>query len=305
MKKIMAFVSVMAAFAAVAVADTLSLAEARGRIGEAVLNPAVMTSTMKMLSAADQKIFLADCNDAIAKMPGSGDTKASAFLVANRAALKGAAKGNVAALIAEVFATVPTEALTVINERFASDLFNRASDPSVVYTDDQFVGISKAVMAAVAERNSKTDGAAVRNAFAVLMLVRASNGTPADLAEKLSDSLPAENRQTIVKEWIPAAMDGNYDPMLGAADAGMQPNASAVLRIAGPQTLETMLADVSSSIAGADASKAASFNNVVDVVTTIQAATPDLGMDSGLDRRPLFRVEPNGYQWQTIGSGER
>ena len=154
MTKIFAVLFSLAASALFAAEATISLAEARGKIGEAVVNPAVMTSTMKMLPADSQKAFLADCNEAIGKMPGSAETKAAAYLTVNRAALKGAAKGNVLALLAEVFATVPPEALTVINERFAADLFNRAADPSVVYTDSQFTRIAESVMENVTSRTA-------------------------------------------------------------------------------------------------------------------------------------------------------
>lgn len=319
MNKIFTFLSVLMAFAAAAADGNLSLAEARAKIGDAVVNPAVMTSTMKQLSAADQKSFLADCNEAISKMPGSSETKAASFLSVNRAALKGAAKGNVSVLLAEVFATVPPEDLTVINERFASELFNRAADPSVSYTDDQFVDIAQTVMQSVTNRTAMTDGAAVRNVFAVIMLVRASNGTPPDLAAKLVAGLPADTQKVALEEWIPSAMgeNRNYDPMLGAANAGTQPNSSLVLQIAGSQTLDAMLSDLNAEIVGADASKAASFQNSSDVVTTVHVATPDLGTGSGLDRRPFhFPIrrkagfidkdegdyeEPGGYQWQTIG----
>jgi hypothetical protein len=304
MSKLLTFVLVASVCSAVAADGLLSLAEARAKIGDAVVNPAMMTSTMKQLSAADQKAFLADCNEAISKMPGSGETKAASYLNVNRAALKGAAKGNVASLIAEVFATVPPEALTVINERFAADLFNRAADPSAVYTDEQFANIAETVMTSVKNRTTQTDGAAVRNVFAVLMLLRASNGTPADLAQKLVSSLPAETQKVALEEWIPSAMseERNYDPMLGVVDAGEQPNASLVLQIAGPQSLDALLADINAGGVGPDAAKAATFQNASDVVTTLHVATPDIGLDAGLDRRPFYYREPDGYQWQTIGA---
>ncbi len=286
----------------------LSLAEARGKIGEAVVNPSVMTSLVKQLSAADQKSFLADCNEAVSKMPGSAESKAATYLAVNRAALKGAAKGNLSDMLAEVFATVPPESLTVVNERFAADLFNRAANPAETFTDERFVNIAKSVMTSVTNRMVKTDGAAVRETFAILMLVRASNGTPADLASTLAAYLPEDARKSAVGEWIPEAMSErrNYDPMLGVvADGGVLPNSAVVLQIAGPQKLEMMLSDLNSGIAGADALNAASFKNVGDVVTTLPVATPDIGLDSGLDRRPFKYTEPDGYQWQTIGGGRK
>lgn len=284
----------------------LSLAEARGKIGEAVVNPSVMTSLVKQLSAADQKSFLADCNEAVSKMPGSAESKAATYLAVNRAALKGAAKGNLSDMLAEVFATVPPESLTVVSERFAADLFNRAANPAETFTDERFVNIAKSVMTSVTNRMVKTDGAAVRETFAILMLVRASNGTPADLASTLAAYLPEDARKSAVDEWIPEAMSErrNYDPMLGTVNAGVIPNASLVLQIAGPQQMDALFGDLNSGAVGEAAVKAASFQNAGDVVTTVQVAMPDIGVDAGLDRRPMYYKEPDGYQWQTIG-GQR
>lgn len=284
----------------------LSLAEARGKIGEAVVNPSVMTSLVKQLSAAEQKSFLADCNEAVSKMPGSAESKAATYLAVNRAALKGAAKGNLSDMLAEVFATVPPESLTVVNERFAADLFNRAANPAETFTDERFVNIAKSVMTSVTNRMVKTDGAAVRETFAILMLVRASNGTPADLASTLAAYLPEDARKSAVDEWIPEAMSErrNYDPMLGTVNAGVIPNASLVLQIAGPQQMDALFGDLNSGAVGEAAVKAASFQNAGDVVTTVQVAMPDIGVDAGLDRRPMYYKEPDGYQWQTIG-GQR
>lgn len=284
----------------------LSLAEARGKIGEAVVNPSVMTSLVKQLSAAEQKSFLADCNEAVSKMPGSAESKAATYLAVNRAALKGAAKGNLSDMLAEVFATVPPESLTVVSERFAADLFNRAANPAETFTDERFVNIAKSVMTSVTNRMVKTDGAAVRETFAILMLVRASNGTPADLASTLAAYLPEDARKSAVDEWIPEAMSErrNYDPMLGTVNAGVIPNASLVLQIAGPQQMDALFGDLNSGAVGEAAVKAASFQNAGDVVTTVQVAMPDIGVDAGLDRRPMYYKEPDGYQWQTIG-GQR
>jgi hypothetical protein len=144
-----------------------------------------------------------------------------------------------------------------------------------------------------------------RNTFAILMLLRASNGTPSNLGETLSAFLPAGSKETVLKEWIPEAMGEtrNYDPILGAVDAGEQPNHSLVLQMMGPQELGAMLGDLNSASAGA--SKAATFQNAADVVTTVQIATPDIGVGAGLDRRPFYYREPDGYQWQTSGARKK
>ena len=247
-------VAVFAAPQAAATSDgakTLPLAEARQKIDGVVDGSESIASLIKQLSAEDQLTFLGDVNKAVSKMPASVEEKTAKHLNLNHAALKAVkGSGNVAALLAEVFATVPPEALTVINERFASDLFNRATDPKVTYTDAQFTDIALKIMETVNKRTAETDNASTRSAFAILMLLRASNGTPADLEDKLIATLPnADARELAKSEWIPSALgkDGRelgYEPILASADAGRRPDFDFVLVIAGPQLLDSLLQDV-------------------------------------------------------------
>ena len=227
-----------------------SLADARGKIDKAIESPDLMKEIMQGLSAEDQKKFLADVNKAIGDMPASIEEKTAKFLNINHAALKSAQEGNTAALLAEVFATVSPEALTVINERFASDLVNRAANPNVTYTDEQFTKLALGVMKVVNERTEETDNGSTRSAFAILMFVRASNGTPEDLADKLIETLKHDDAKELAKdEWIPAALgkggrEQGYEPILASADAGRRPDFAQVLVIAGPQYLESILEDI-------------------------------------------------------------
>ena len=250
----MQVVAVLAAPQAAAKSDgvkTLPLAEARQKIDGVVDGSESIASLIKQLSAEDQLTFLGDVNKAVSKMPASVEEKTAKHLNLNHAALKAVkGSGNVAALLAEVFATVPPEALTVINERFASDLFNRATDPKVTYTDAQFTDIALKIMETVNKRTAETDNASTRSAFAILMLLRASNGTPADLEDKLIATLPnADARELAKSEWIPSALgkDGRelgYEPILASADAGRRPDFDFVLVIAGPQLLDSLLQDI-------------------------------------------------------------
>ena len=235
------------AFAACAVfGQGLSLSDARAKVGDAIADPSVMAATTQQLSAEDQVKFLADVNAAIAKMPGSAETKAAAYLDANRAALKSAAKGNLPNLLAEVFATVPPEALTVLNESLAADSFNRSANPSVTYTDEQYVDLAKKTLEVIAKRNAEADDGAVRTGFAILMFTRASNGSPAGLADTLAAVLPEASQDVAKKEWFPAALaegeDKSYDPML-ETDA-LLPNEQVVNRLAHARSLATLLDDL-------------------------------------------------------------
>jgi len=228
----------------------ISLADARSRIDKAIETPAVMTAIMKHLSAEDQKQFLGDVNKAISDLPASVEEKSAKFLIVNHAALKGSAKGNVTTLLAEVFATVPPEALTVINERFAIDLLSRSSDAGATYSDEQFEKIALDVMAKVNERCEEMDNAAPRSAFAILMLLRASDGSPADLADKLIDTLKTDEAKEMARnEWIPSSMGKedrpqSYESILASADAGRRPDLEFVLVIAGPQFGDSILHDI-------------------------------------------------------------
>ena len=231
----------------------MSLADARGKIDQAIESPELMKEIMKQLSAEDQKQFLADVNKAIGDMPASVEEKTAKFLNINHVALKAAQSGNTTALLAEMFATVPPEALTVINERFAVDLVNRAANPNVTYTDEQYAKLAVETMKVVNERTEEADNGSARSTFAILMFLRASNET-GDALEKLQDqlvdTLKHDDAKELAKdEWIPSALgkDGrkaNYEPLLASADAGQGPDPAQVLVIAGPQHLDAILVDL-------------------------------------------------------------
>lgn len=251
MKKIvMTALSLVAAFAA----QAISLSDARAQIAACIADSDKMTSVMKSLDAGDQVAFLSEVNEAIAAMPGAAEAKAAAYLNTNKAALLGAAKGNLTTLVAEVFATVPVEVLPVLSERLAADLLNRGSDPTKSYSDEQFTKISLAVMEKVNARTASLEDGAVRSTFAIVMMVEASNGTPASLTETLIETLPESARDSARNEWIPSALgkssDGtaveqSYEPMLAdSGTAAEQPVNFVVLRLAGPQILHSLLADV-------------------------------------------------------------
>ena len=69
--------------------ETTSLVDARKQIVASISNPAVMTATVKQLSAEDQRQYLADVVAAVGKMPGSQEEKAASYLSVCRAALRG------------------------------------------------------------------------------------------------------------------------------------------------------------------------------------------------------------------------
>lgn len=218
--------------------EAMPRSEWHARVGESAQNAQALRSTMKQVAPAEQAAFLAEVNEAIAKMPGSDEVKGALFYAANSAAVKSAAKGNLANVLAEVFATVPPEYLTDINERFAKELFSRTANPSRTFTDEAYEALAKKTMETVNARCAKAENAGVRETFAILMFLHASNGTPANLAETLVATLPDEkDRARALNEWIKPAMgDGQeqtYDPMLGVAQAGEEPDHAVVTTLTG------------------------------------------------------------------------
>ncbi len=303
MKKLIMMVTVALAAAVFAQEKTMSLADARGKIGDVVANPASMTEVIQQLSADDQKAYVAAVNEAISKMPGSANEKTAKYLAVNEAALKGAKKGNLTALVAEVFATVPTESLTVLNERFAKDLFSRSADPSKVYTDEQLLTISRNVMSAVRERTASSDDAEARNTFAILMMVRASEGTPANLKETLLDELKDDATRDRADKGIAAAMAENksYDKILDGTNAGDEPSAEIVLQLAGPQLQVALLSDLVSSGGFLKGSYTSSLNALVQDTIEPGLAQIPRTLDTRAKYNPLYqRGESTGYEGQII-----
>ena len=269
MKRLSIFILILGVAAATPVASAATSASgnsaavsspmiaARSQITAIIAKPALMTSVMKTLSAKEQLAFVAEVNAAIAAMNGSETEKAVLFLNVNRAALDGAVKGNLTAVVAEIYATVPVYALTVINESFAANVFNRAANPKVTYTDRQFIQISQNVLKAIGERLKTVPDSGVRNGFAALMMIRASNTATEEVKAAIIASLPAAVQETAKNEWFPAALaEGeaqSYETMLGMTEEVIAKqqleirdiNVQHILRIAGVQDNEAMLGDLS------------------------------------------------------------
>lgn len=301
MKKLLMVIAMALAGTLVAQDKAMTLADARGKIGDVIADPASITAVMKQLSAADQTAYLAEVNAAISKMPGSTDEKTQKFLDVDTAALKGAKEGNLTTLLAEVFATVPPNSLTVINERFAADMFNRKADPSKTYTDEQYTAIAKNVLDKVQDRTATADNAGVRNTFAILMLVRASEGSPADLRDTLVNDLrdPA-TKELAQNEWISPALgqgqEKTYDPMLGAADAGDEPDLSIALTVPTTLALDALAGDLANDISLGDSASSFTekispiFDDPMDPILSSELSAG--GVAGGLSRLPRT-TDPN------------
>ncbi len=303
MKKIlMTGIAAIAAFVAVG-ARGMTLAEAAAKVADAAESPSAMASVMKELSAEAQVKFLASVNGAIEKMPVSEADKAEKFLAANKAAMQNAAKGNLSTLLAETYATVPLSALTVINERFAADLFNRSADGKRV-SDEMMKSNALVAVEAVKDRTAKGDvsNSAERNAFAALTFIRASEGSPADLRDALLAGLPAEAKS----EWIPAALGegepASYDAILGGEGAASNAQAPSSILPQAPASLTGALAADLSGTVDDNGRTTSSFTDAV--LDPNQYALPASGADFGLDGRVPRTQNPDNPWYNGAKRGE-
>ena len=235
----------MSAFAFAASAPTMTWQEALKQVGPASKDSATLKSTMAKLSDADQLAFLDAVNKAIANQPGSAEAKSAAFVVSSKAALSSASRANKTAMLAEIYATVPPAYLTDVNENFAKVEVNRGSA-----SDEEFANRARGTTTRIAARNATADNSSIRTTFAILMFLRASNGTPTNLVNELVAKLPPASQSVAATSWIPSAMkDGDphrYDPMLGAANAGEEPNHVVVgnMLVSWPSIQDALLGDL-------------------------------------------------------------
>lgn len=226
--------------------------EWHAKVGECALDPVVLKATISQLSSGDKTAFIAEVNEAISKMPGSAEVKAAQFLAANRAAVRGVGSADRGAALAEIYATVPPESLTVINEEFAKSEFSR----SATMGDEQFLRIVSNAMSRIAQRCASAESGALRACFAGLMFIRAAGNSTDAAINAVIAALPAESQQEARDTWIPSALGKeqaqSYDSMLAAAQAGEEPDHVTVIGIYSQQIVDSMLADLQAGVLPAE-----------------------------------------------------
>ena len=286
----------------------LSKAEWQAKVGDCANDPSAMKSIIAQVPAAEQADFVANVNAAIAKKPGSAESKAADFYAANKAAVSGATDKS--AVLAEVYATVPVEYLTDINERFATELFSRNANPEKPVSDKSFVELSTNALAVVNKRCESAENAGVRQTFAALMFVRASGGSPEGLVNTYVSQMTDSQAKESAAGWISEATgaggtEASYDGMLAAANAGDEPDHSIVLQMSGPsEVMEALLADLqvpgnqpaSGSVAGMGAGNFG--NSIAGAGLPYDGAAPS---DSRLNRIPRGAI---GSPSAVGGNGE-
>ena len=297
MKTIMMGVAAIAAMAAVQ-ARAMSLADASAKVEEVANDASAMVEVVKQLAPEDQTAFLAKVNAAIASFPGTEAEKGAKYLNTAKAALAGADAKNRAAVLAEIFATVPPEFLTVINERLAADTFSRDADPTNPVTDDEMRKIALDTMQVIKSRNAGNDNEGVRDAFAILMFIRASKGSPADLRDALVDTLPTQEARNLAKtEWFPAALgegrEQSYEPMLAVVnDVTFPPLKDDIFGFGGDSVATgALLASLSSTVGSEGAGS--TLSDSITVASDSGAATGgSTGGTGGMSASPRT-LDPN------------
>ena len=194
----------------------LTRAQWLNRIGAAAKNPTVAKEIMKQISPADKVEFTQRLLKAITRMPLSPEAKLTLLINASTVCIGGTSAENNGRynVIAEVIAVTPVEYLPGLVPALSKS-FNLTLN-KVTPTD--FKTIATDVVKISVERNSTTEDAAVRNTCMALLFLDAT--TPQEspgLQAALMSTLP-ESTRAMANTWVTDAQQGNFQPMLTAAD---------------------------------------------------------------------------------------
>lgn len=319
-KLVMMMVLAATAIVSTAYAAGMQRSEWQAKVGEAAQKPDVLKKIMQDLDTTNKVAFLREINAAIEKMPGSDESKAAAFLAANTAAVESAGKADRLAVLSEVFATVPLESLTVINEEFGKTIFNR--DAASAMTDAEYKDLARNAMGAISDRCATAESGPQREAFAILMFENATASSSDDfkreLADELVKSLPSDSQQTARETWIPQAQGWeqtkSYDALLAdSSGSGTEPDHETTvslvpisLPLAPQQGVEALLTDLvlEKTVDGGDVGQRimTSYDPGLSQNPTITDPAPN--SPDYKYRSTLPGSDPNDYQSTSRGKQE-
>ena len=251
------------------------------KIGASVMDESVLNETFAQVADSEKVEFVQRSMKAVSRMPVEPEKKAASFVNVAVACIQ-TAKGDVRYnVIAEVFATVPVAYLPVVTEEL-SKRFNQEFNK---LSDEAYEEIATSVIKIAAERNAQTDDPAVRDTFVVLAFLRATDNT--ELEAKLLALLPDERTRRLVAGWLPAALNGDYEALLAAADVEpLDIQAEEFQRQLGHSNVDNLLFQLRSGV-----SLEQTFSD-----TWITSETGfNQPTDFGINRLPRF---PVGYQNQ-------
>jgi hypothetical protein len=186
------------------------------RIGGAAKNSNVAKAIIKQISPADKVEFTQRLLKAITRMPLSPEAKLTLLINASAVCIGGTSAENNGRynVIAEVVAVTPVEYLPGLVPALSKsfDLTLNKVTPA------DFKVIATDVVKISVERNGTTEDAAVRNTCMALLFLDAT--TPQEspgLQATLMANLP-ESTRAMENKWVTDAQQGNFQPMLTAAD---------------------------------------------------------------------------------------
>ena len=259
------------------------------KIGASVMDESVLKETFSQVPDSDKVEFVQRSMKAVSRMPVEPEKKAASFVNVAVACIQGA-KGDVRySVIAEVFATVPVPFLPVVTEEL-SKRFNQEFNK---LSDEAYEKIATAVVEIAAKRNERTDDPAVRDTFVVLAFLRGTDEP--DLEAKLLALLPDDRTKRLVAGWLPAALNGDYEALLAAAD--VEPlliDVNEFQKVIGHSIVQPFLFRLRVGKQFAESRAVDTFN---DCWITSQTGF-DQPTDFGINRLP--KPFPEGYQNQWI-----
>jgi len=194
---------------------------ARGDEGSA------LTTAFRDLAKDDQVEFVRAVNTSMANYKASSpQRRQQTIYVFNRDAVRSSSAKEKKAVIAEVFATAPKDALPRIVEGFAEELFSRKA-AGFSEKDDSFFEFASATLMRVRTRLAQLpveEFPGARSALAVICFLRASGGQPADLRDSFLFYVLTGSQEIARKEWIPAALgdDGKSPSLQAVLTAGIR-----------------------------------------------------------------------------------
>lgn len=222
-----------------AVALIVSLAALAPWTASAAREKGAFGTAFQDLAKEDQVEFVKAVNKSMAEYIHDDDAKQDrqvyekrlrTVYIVNRDAVRAAPEKERKAVIAEVFATAPMEALPGIADGFAQDLFNRKA-AGLGADDDSFMEFLAATLMRVRNRLhsmpvDQYPGA--RSAFAVISFIKASEGKPEDLRDTSLFYVLTGSQNITRTVWIPAALGEDdkppsYQPILDAGYKGEEP----------------------------------------------------------------------------------
>lgn len=266
---------------------------------------AAFTGAFQNLAKDDQVEFVRAVNKAMADYKASTPERRLATIYSvNRDAVKSSPAAEKKAVIAEVFATAPMDALPKIADGFAADLFNRKA-AGLSDKDDSFLEFTSATLMRVRNRVRQLPVdhlPSARSAFAVISFLKASEGKPEDLRDTLLFYILTGSQGVARTEWIPAALgaDGkapSYQPILEAGLKGEEPQ-HANLHPMAPIELGNL--QVGSDLRVENA-KDVSSPKPLDTMNGQGGGQ----MDAGLNRVPRAQVSDKDSPWYTRRRGEK